>query len=153
MTQHERYTYTQGREVIEHAIGYLKQVRDHLDDARAGEHPERVRMLLDSMETEQRNLLGAMERFLEDAPDKALDTYEQYTVELPPRVEAPETPLTNLKLFQWLQSHNANLFNLFNELAEKGDKHELAELFGGMAQHVESHERRLSKEYQRFEDL
>jgi hypothetical protein len=156
MTQHQRDTYIDGREILERAIRHLTQVRDILDRAREREQSERVRMLLNSMELEQRNLLGSIERYLDDVPSKILNTYAQYTVELPSDVEPPEEPLTTLGLTQWLLRQNGLLQTVFTELAEKGEKANADErqtVFGGIAAQLESHDRRLSKEYQRFEDL
>ncbi len=153
MTQHERYTYTSGQEVIEHSIRYLTWIRDALDELRGRDLGERTRMLLNSVEVEQRNLLGAIERFLEDAPDKVLRTYAQYTVELPEEVELPGQPLEPLGLIQWLERYNGYLNAMFAELSEKGDSQEVAEIFATLAQQVEAHDRRLSKQYQRSQDL
>jgi hypothetical protein len=156
MTQHQRDTYIDGREILSRAVSHLTQVRDLLDQAKEQEPSERVRLLLNSMEAEQRNLLGAIERYLDDAPEKVLITYAQYTVELPSDVEPPERPLTTLGLTQWLVRQNGLLQDMFRELAEKGetgDADERRQVFGGIAQQLEAHDRRLSKEYQRFEDL
>lgn len=153
MTQHKRDTYVDGREVIQRAIDYLKRIRDVLDQERERDHPERVKLLLNSVEVEQRNLLGSIERFLEDAPDKVLHTYAQYILELPMDVEPPEQPLTTLGLVQWLQRVNNRLYEEFAELSQKYDSDEQMTAFRGIADQVQAHERRLSKEYQRFEDL
>jgi len=156
MTQHRRDTYIDGHEILKRAARYLSQIRDVLDDAREQEHSERVNMLLTSVELEQRNLLGAVERYLEDAPEKILNTYAQYTVEIPSEVEPPEEPLTTLSLTQWLLRQNGLLQAMFAELADKGEKANAEErrvVFGGLADQLESHNRLLSTEYQRFEDL
>ncbi len=153
MTQHKRYTYTSGREVIEHSVQYLTRIRDILDELREADHDERTKMILNSVEVEQRNFVGSIERFLEDAPEKVLRTYAQYTVELPEEIERPAEPLDSLGLIQWLERYNGYLHNMYAELSEKGDSKEVAEVFAGIAQQVESHDRRLSKEYQRSQDL
>ena len=156
MTQHQRDTYIDGREIMDRTIRYLTQIRDILDEVRQREHAERVKLLLNSVEVEQRELLGAFERYLADVPPKVLVTYSQYTVELPTDLEPPEEPLTTLGLLQWLLEHNGRLLEMFTELSEKGEEGgagEQHEVFGGMAQQLESHDRALSKEYQRFEDL
>jgi hypothetical protein len=156
MTMHQRDTYIDGREILNRSVRHLTQVSDILGEARERELSERVRMLLDSFEAEQRNLLGAIERYCSDAPDKILNTYVQYTVELPSDVEPPEEPLTTLSLTQWLVRQNGMLQAFFTELAEQGEKgnaDQRREVFGGIAQQLESHDRHLSKEFQRFEDL
>lgn len=153
MTQHERVTFTRGREVIEHSIQYLTRIRDALDELHSRDHGERVKMLLNSFEVEQRNLLGSIERYLEDAPDKVLRTYSQYTVELPAETEPAAEPLDSLGLVQWLEGCNRPLHEMFAELAEKRDSDEVAEVFAGIAEQIDAHDRRLSKEYQRSEDL
>jgi hypothetical protein len=156
MTQHQRDTYIDGREILERAVRHLTQICDILAQAHEREQSERVRMLLNSVELEQRSLLGSIERYLDDAPEKILNTYAQYTVELPSDVEPPKDPLTTLGVTQWLLQQNGLLQEVFTELAEKGEKANTDErriVFGGIAQQLESHDRRLSKEYQRFEDL
>lgn len=153
MSKHEHVTFSSGRDVLEHAIRYLTWIRDALDELRERQHGERVRMLLESVEAEQRNLLGSLERLVEDASREALNTYTQYTVELPSEVHLPEEPLTNLGFIQWLQEYNRPLYQMFARLSEHEDSDEASELFGGLAQQVEAHERRVSKEYQRTEDL
>jgi hypothetical protein len=110
-------------------------------------------MLLRSVAVEQRNLLGALERFLDDLPANVADTYAQYTVELPATVEPPDDdPLTTLGLVRWLERQNRPLHATFAELAGK-ESGEVAEVLGGIAAQVEAHDRRLSTEYQRLEDL
>jgi hypothetical protein len=110
-------------------------------------------MLLNSVEVDQRNLLGSIERLLEDSSDKVLDTYAQYTVELPGEIGPADEPLTTLGLIQWLERSNRPLQEMFAELAEKGDCAEADDVFAGIARQVEEHDKRLSKEYQRTEDL
>ncbi|MEQ8857649.1 MAG: hypothetical protein RIC56_03300 [Pseudomonadales bacterium] len=153
MSQHQRVTFEQGREVVEHGIRHLSRIRDVLDDLSAGDNPERLRMLLETVEVEQRNLLGALQRWLDDAPDKVLQTYAQYTVELPAEVAPPAEPLTNLGLTQWLGQENGYLQQTFAELAANADDREVARMFRGIAEQIEAHERTLSKQYQRTEDL
>jgi hypothetical protein len=153
MARHQHVTFTRGHEVLEYAIRYLSGVRDALDELSERDHGERVKMLLNSVEAEQRNLLGAIERMLEDASDKVRNVYAQYTVEMPTEIEPPEEPLTTLGLIQWLEGQNRPVQALFAELADNRDSEEASEVFGGIAQQLESHNMRLSKEYQRTEDL
>jgi len=153
MKQYERVTFSQAQEVLEHAVDFLDHVAGMLDELNDGEPPERVRLLLESFETEQRALKGAMERYLEDAPARVLNTYTQYAVELPGELGGPERPLTTLRVTQWLQSLNRHVAELFRELADSTGSEEVRKAFGGLADQILSHERKLSKEYQRFEDL
>lgn len=153
MTQHTKTAFSRAGEVLEHAIGYLARVGDLLDEARGQEHPDRVRMLLDAFELEHRNLLGALERYADDAPAKVLDTFVQFSAEVPESLAGPEAPLTTLGLTQWLQGRNQHLVKIFGELAETATAPEVREAFAAMSKQVVGHEKRLSKEYQRFEDL
>ena len=153
MTQHQRVTFTQGREVLEHAVDFLGQIVASLEDLNDQPQAERVAMLLFSVIREQRSLRDAVDRFADDAPDKALDTYAQYTVELPGDQGPPASPLTNLGLLQWVVGRNTHLYEMFAELAGTAPTREIGEVFEGVAQQVQAHDRRLSKEYQRFEDL
>lgn len=153
MTQHQRVTFTQGREVLEHAVDYLRRIVAVLEDLKEQAQAERVALFLSSVTGEQNALLDAIDRFIDDAPAKALDTYAQYTVELPDDLTPPKAPLDNLALLQWLVGHNRYLDEAFGELAGSAATREIGEVFGGVARQVQAHDRRLSKEYQRFEDL
>jgi hypothetical protein len=153
MTQHTRTSFARAGEVLEHAIDYLIRIRDQLDALSDGELTERARMLVDAFAIEQRNLLGALERYAEDASDKVLDTFINYSVELPNPTEGPQSPLTTLGLTQWLLGCNQHLVNVFGELAESAAIAEAREAFAAMFGQLQAHDRRLSKEYQRFEDL
>jgi hypothetical protein len=153
MSQHQRVTFTQGREVLDHAISYLRLIDDALEDRRDQQQSERVTLLLNSVCKDQRALSGAVERYLDDAADKVLDTYAQFTVELPVRIDLSEEPLTALGLIQWLAGLNAHLYEMFAELARSAPTSEIGDVFDGLAKQVQAHGRRLSKEYQRFEDL
>jgi hypothetical protein len=153
MKHHERVTFNQGREILQHSVDYLRHVNDQLDAAAGHEHPERVRMLLESYRIEQRNLLEAIERYLEDAPDRVLNSYSQYAVELPAELVGPEEPLNTLSLTQWLMTLNQHLVSMFTELAGSAQNDALRNRFATLSDQVQAHDRRLSKEYQRFEDL
>ncbi|MDZ7670899.1 MAG: hypothetical protein U5Q16_16300 [Gammaproteobacteria bacterium] len=152
MSQHEQATFTQGGDVIEHTVNYLRRIADVIDDVRQQDNSERVGMLLDCAELEQRELIGALERLLDDAPQKVMETYAQYTVELPAEIQAPDVQST-LDLIQWLSRYNSAVHETFTELAETADGGEITEVFGGIAEQIQAHEQRLSKEYQRLEDL
>jgi len=82
-----------------------------------------------------------------------LDTFTKYSVELPEAPAGPEEPLTTLGLTQWLVGLNQHLIGMFGELAETAATAEAREAFAAMTTQVLTHDRRLSKEYQRFEDL
>lgn len=153
MKQRGRVTFSQASEIFEHSIAYLAHIGEVLEALREQEHPQRVKMLLDSFELEHRQLLGAIERYVDDASDRLLNAYSQYAVELPAELSGPDTPLTTLSLTQWLQALNQHLAAMFRELAETVKSAELRSAFEGLTQQVESHERKLSKEFQRFEDL
>lgn len=153
MTKHKRVTFSQVNDILEYAIDYLQHVVELLDRLRERDLSDRVEMLLNSYEIEQRNLQGSIERYVEDADERLLNTYSQYSVELPEPPEAPEEPLTTLTLTRWLQSLNQQPVTLFHELAQNSRSADVRGALDSLAGHIESHERRMSKEYQRFEDL
>jgi hypothetical protein len=153
MTRHKHYTFRDGQQVIEHGVRYLGAIRDALDDLQGDDHGERVTMLLDSVAAEHRNLLGSLERLKGDTTDKMRNTYTQYTVEMPEEIEPPEQPLTTLGLIQWLSGALEPLQEMFNELSENRDAEDATEVYASLAQQIESQQMRLSKEYQRTEDL
>lgn len=153
MTQHQRVTFTQGREVLEHAVDYLRSIVEVLEALKDQPHADRAALFLSSVLDEQRALLDAIDRFVDDAPAKAMDTYAQYVVELPGDLDPPPEPLDNLGLLQWLVGRNRHLDDTFTELAGTAATREIGEVFAGIARQVQAHDRRLSKEYQRMEDL
>jgi hypothetical protein len=153
MTRHKHYTFRDGQQVIEHGVRYLGAIRDALDDLQGDDHGERVTMLLDSVAAEHRNLLGSLERLKGDTTDKMRNTYTQYTVEMPEEIEPPEQPLTTLGLIQWLSGALEPLQEMFEELSENRDAEDATEVYASLAQQIESQQMRLSKEYQRTEDL
>jgi len=153
MKQHQRVTFGQVNDIFEHSIDYLKHVVGMLDGLRTRDLSERVDMLLTSYEAEQRSLLGAIERYVDDADERLLNTFAQYAVELPAELGGPEEPLSTLTLTRWLQGLNQHLVVLFRELASTSRSVDLRGVFEALTHQIESHERKLSKEYQRFEDL
>ena len=110
-------------------------------------------MLLSSFEADQRNLLAALERYVEDAADKVSDTYISYYSPLPEEVSVPDDPLTTLSLTLWLEEMNQHLIDVFSELAATAVSADVKEAMTALANMVQAHDRRLSKEYQRGEDL
>ena len=153
MKKHQRVTFSQVSDHFEHAIQYLNHILVMLDGLREQDLTDRVELLLSSYEIEQRKLLGAIERYVEDADDRLMNTYAQNAVELPAELDGPEAPLTTLSLTRWLQSINQHLVSLFHELAETSRSADRRGAFEAMTRQIEAHERKLSKEYQRFEDL
>lgn len=153
MAQHKHFTFRSGREVLDQSIQYLSGICEVLESLKDRDHGERVDMLLNSVAAEQRNLLGSIERLQEHASEKVVETFTQYTVEMPTEPGEPDEPLTTLGLIQWLTGLNRHLQELFHELSEHHDSDEATEAFAGIAQQIESHDMRLSKEYQRTEDL
>ena len=155
MSTHERATFSRGREVIEHAVRHLSRVRDALSELRAqNDDGQRLAMFLDSVEVEQRNLLGSLVRLLDHGATEALETYAQYNVEMPTDVMPPgEELLTTLAVLQWLTEQNGYVRTTFAELAEKGDSEEASRVFASIAQQAEAQDRRLSQEYQGAADL
>jgi hypothetical protein len=153
MAHHRQATFSRGSEVLDHSIRFLSEILDVMEQIRDDGPPERAALLLDSVLVDQRNLLGSLERLREEGSERMLDSFAQFTVELPEDAGAPERPLTALGLTQWLVPLNASLGDLFKQLAERADTPEAAELFEGVAEQVDAHDRRLSKEYQRLEDL
>ena len=153
MKKHQRVTFSQVSDLFDHAIRYLQHVLTLLDGLREQDLAERVEMLLSSYEIEQRNLLQAIERYVEDADERLMNTYAQNSVELPAELDGPEEPLSTLTLTRWLQGLNQHLVTLFHELAETSRSADLRGAFEAITRQIEAHERKLSKEYQRFEDL
>jgi hypothetical protein len=153
MDKHTRSAFSRIGDVLEHSIEYLSRVAEQLEKARPRELPERVRMLLSSFEADQRNLLAALERYVEDAADKVSDTYISFYSPLPEEVSVPEDPLTTLSLTLWLEEMNQHLIDVFTELAATAASADVKEAMTALADMVQAHDRRLSKEYQRGEDL
>jgi hypothetical protein len=109
-------------------------------------------MLLNAYALEQRALAGAIERYIEDAPDRVLGTFINFSVELPTSMARLASDST-LSLTEWLIGVNQHLHALFSEVAGSVGVGDVRTAFEGLASQIETHERKLSKEYQRFEDL
>ncbi|HEX7037054.1 MAG TPA: hypothetical protein VF210_14860 [Pseudomonadales bacterium] len=154
MPRHKHYTFRTGEQVLEHAVRHLRATADALEALAKRDNGARVQLLLDSIAPEQRRLLDNVERVLEEGSDKLLNTYTQYTVEMPTEFDPPdENSLSGIDVIQWLQSLNEPLREMFEELADNRDSEEASEAYAALAQQLEAHEMRLSKEYQRTEDL
>jgi len=153
MRPNERIAMNQIGDVLDHAIRYLQHVNEVIESEKAGEPVERVRMLLDAFAIEQRALSGALERYQEDASDRVLGRYINFTAELPAAIAGPVSADTTLAITEWLIGVNKHLYDLFDEVAANVNADDVRTAFAGLARQIESHERKLSKEYQRFEDL
>ncbi len=152
MRPNERVTMSRISEVLDHAIAYLRHINELIASEQAAAHSERVQMLLNAYALEQRALTGAIERYLEDAPDPVLGTFINFSVELPASIGGLASDST-LALTEWLVGVNQHLHALFSEVAGSVSASEVRAAFEGLANQIETHERKLSKEYQRFEDL
>lgn len=152
MRPNERITMSRISDVLDHAIAYLQHINELIESEQAAGHSERVQMLLNAYALEQRTLTGAIERYLEDAPDRVLGTYVNFTVELPSSIGGLASDST-LALTEWLVGVNQHLQALFSEVAGSVSAGEVRTAFEGLTSQIENHERKLSKEYQRFEDL
>ncbi len=153
MNKHTRSAFSRIGEVLEHSIDYLSRVGVQLEQARPRELPERVRMLLVSFEADQRNLLAALERYVEDAPESITETFINFHAPLPEEVAGPDDPLTTVSLTLWLEEMNQRLIDMFTELAAIAASADAREAMTALANMVQAHDRRLSKEYARGEDL
>lgn len=153
MDKHTRSAFSRIGEILEHSIEHLSRVGAQLERARPRELPERVRMLLSSFESDQRKLLAALELYVEDVPARVSDTYVNFYSPLPEEIVGPQDPLTTLSLTQWLEEMNQHLIDVFGELASTAASVEAREAMTGLANMVQAHDRRLSLEYQRGEDL
>lgn len=153
MRPNERVTMSQISDVLDHAIAYLRHVDAIIDARRAAALPERVRMLLAAFAVEQRALEGAIQRYREDVSQRVLNTFVNFSVELPESIVGLESADSTLAVTEWLVGVNKHLQELFSEVAGSVSVEAVRTAFSGLASQVESHERKLSKEYQRFEDL
>jgi hypothetical protein len=154
MAQRERSTYLTHAEIIERAEAYLGDIHRVLEERRKdGSDPERVRMLLDVLTSQQGELKESFERFEEDAPRAVLTTYAQYTLDVPERAAPLPEPLTADQLTRWLLEANQPVVDLFRELAEGAENPNLGDILGSLAQHVQRQNQRTAQEANRFSDL
>jgi hypothetical protein len=153
MRPNERIAMNQIGDVLDHAIRYLQHVNEVIESEKTRATGERVRMLLGAFALEQRALTGALERYQEDATDRVLGRYINFSAELPAAIAGPATADTTLAITEWLIGVNKHLHDLFKEVADNVNADDVRTAFAGLASQIESHERKLSKEYQRFEDL
>ena len=153
MRPNERVTMSQIGEVLAHSVRYLQHVNETLRGLLESADSERVRMLLKAFELEQRSLRAAIESYQEDASDRVLGRFVNFSAELPASIAGPESAGTTLGVTEWLVEVNKHLHELFSEVAGTVAVEEVCMALKGLADQVEAHERKLSKEYQRFEDL
>ncbi len=153
MRPNQRVTMSQIGEVLDHAIDYLRHLNEVLAEAQANAASERVRMLLNAFGLEQRGLTEAIERYQEDASDRVVGRFINFSTELPAEVAGPDSTDTTLSVTEWLLGANKHLADLFGEVAGSVNVEDVQTAFTGLANQIETHERKLSKEYQRFEDL
>lgn len=153
MRPNERVTMSQISEVLEHAIRYLQHINEVIDSALESASTERVRMLLGAFKLEQQALTSAIERYQEDAPERVLGRFVNFSAELPATIAGPESADSTLAVTEWLVGVDKHLQDLFSEVAGSVNVEEVRTALTALADQVETHERKLSKEYQRFEDL
>lgn len=153
MSKHHRTSFARAGDLLEQSVAYLGAICEALNALDVPTHSERVRLLLASFLIEERNLHGALERYADDLDTAAAETFVNYSVELPEVAPPSAAPLTTLELTRWLEGLDAQLAALFAELAGTAANTALREAFAGLAAQLDAHDRRLSKEYQRFEDL
>jgi hypothetical protein len=153
MRPNQRVTMSQIGEVLDHAIEYLKHVNEVLAREEEAATSERVRMLLTAFGQAQQALTSAIERYQEDASDRVLGRFINFSAELPAAIAGPESADTTLAVTEWLIGVNGHLVDLFSEVADSVNVEDVKTAFTGLANQIETHERKLSKEYQRFEDL
>ena len=153
MRPSERVSMNQISEVLDHAVEYLQHINKVIDEELASAPSQRVGMLLTAFAGAQQGLSDAIERYAEDATDRVLNTFVNFSAELPAAIAGPVSADSTLLVTQWLVGVNKHLYDLFNEVAGLARGEEVRIAFQGLASQVEAHERKLSKEYQRFEDL
>ena len=139
--------------VLEHAVDYLAAIDAVLEGLTEQMLSPRAALLAGSAVIDERRLLGALERYLEDAPRSVLNTYVPYTALLPP-VHAPgEIPLTASRLARWLIGQHQALADLARQLSAAAAHTAGREALAALAEQIEGHERALSKSWIRLEDL
>lgn len=153
MEKHTRSAFSRIGEILQRSIDYISRIGAQLERARLRELPERVRMLLTRFEADQRKLLAAMELYVDDIPAGVSDTYVNFYSAFPEAVDGPEDPLTTLGLTSWLEELNQHLIDVFGELASTTASTEVRDAMTALANMVQAHDRRLSMDYQRGEDM
>lgn len=152
MDHEERATFQTCTEVLEHSIDYVKSVRDALDALREIDHGERIGEMLEEIELEERRLLGALERYLEDVDGGAFQTYEQFMVPLPKTL--PEAEIASIDdAARWAYACNEPLITRFQELAETAATDELAEAFQSLVDLVRNADKRITTAYDGLKDI
>ncbi|MGA1676256.1 MAG: hypothetical protein ACO377_07485 [Pseudomonadales bacterium] len=139
--------------VLEHAVDYLAAIDSVLEGLTDEMLSPRAALLARSAVIDERRLLGAVERYLEDAPSLVLNTYVPYTALLPPVQPPSGLPLSVASLARWLISLHQSLANLARQLSASAAHTEGREALSALAAQIEAHERALSKSWVRLEDL
>lgn len=133
-------------------IAAIGAVLDSLDNAPMTPH---AALLAPTLALAERHLLGALERYLDDAQPGVLATFVPYRMALP-LVEVPPGTAALLdapNLIRWLLALHQPLEGLCQELAAEAREASVREALDGLASQMESHGRALSKTFLRLEDL
>jgi hypothetical protein len=139
--------------VLEHAVDYLAAIDSVLEGLTPEMLSPRAAMLAQSAVIDERRLLGALERYLEDAPRSLLATYVPYTALLPPVQPPGQLPISVSRLARWLISLHQSLADLARQLSAAAAHTQGREALAALAQQIEAHERALSKSWIYLEDL
>ncbi len=153
MPHRKRITFSRGEEFLDHAVACLQAIGDSLAGLKSRPLAAREGMLLDAYARQHAQLTEALRRYLEDAPQAALGTWSQFACELPEQPVPPPEALSTLSLTQWLLAANQELIEAFEYVATNASSEEQRQAFETLAEQIRTHDRTISKEYQRFEDL
>jgi hypothetical protein len=118
---------------------------------------QRAALLAPAFALAERHLLGALERYLDDAPSAVVDTYVPYRLALPlviaPDTRGPREALDAPSLTRWLLALHRPLQLLCEELSAEMPEASAREALRGLATQMDAHGRALSKTFLRVEDL
>jgi hypothetical protein len=139
--------------VLEHAVDYLAAIDGVLEGLTDQMLSPRAALLVRAAVIDERRLLGALERYLEDAPRSVINTYVPYTALLRPVQVPGQVPLTAARLARWLIGLHQSLVDLARQLSASAAHTEGREALAALAEQIEAHQRALSKSWILLEDL
>lgn len=145
----ERTTFLTGREVIEQSVAVLGGAVERLqaldlpleDEEGSG---ERRRLLRDSLVSLQRELSGALERFVADGRDDALDRGHQYTADGPGADPGPP-PRALDAMLAWALDLTRTLRARFRGLAASAEEGAAREAYAGLVDLADGYAKRIAR--------
>ena len=150
-------TYKQVRDVLNAVNNFHKQLSDFYAKLMENSDKERVRMLLDYMSRHEENFKKATAEYNQQATEKLLDTWIQYSPDLGelslPEPEEIDKDMTVDDVVDIAMKMDENLVEFYSKAAQMVDVQEAKLLFNKMQEQEKAEEAELRKNAQQIKRL